>query len=299
TPYDGTRHPVRLSYYDARPPVLTAPTLTGGPYAGIPVTLATTASDAWSVVGAPVWTFGDGGTAAGLSVAHTYAAGTYTAHVGVTDALGNTSGTDVAVVVQAAAVTIGDARFSAKWKHSRVGGTLTVAGTAPVSGSYVLDVSRGRTRRIHVTLKLAPGAYSRAIRLPATLLPGGYHLTLTPSTTGVAGAAFDVLLAPPSEGVVDVVALSSARGGKALHSAHGPRSLWARFHFAAVPKATVKLKITWYRTYRGKRTTLAKVLKTPTTTVTSSVALHGRKGTISAVLTRGGKIVVQSSARVT
>jgi hypothetical protein len=237
--------------------------------------------------------------ATGLSVAHTYAAGTYTAHVSVTDALGNTSGLDVTVVAKEAAVTLEGATFGAKWKRSRVGGTLTIAGAAPISGSYVLDVFRGRTRRIHVTLKLAPGAYSRAIRLPATLLPGSYHLTLTPSTKGVTAAALDTILAPPSEGVVDVVALSRTRSGKALHTARGARTLWARFHFAAVPKPTVKVKITWYRTYKGKRTTLAKLLKTPAASVSSSVALRGRKGTITAVLTRGGKIIVQSAARVT
>jgi hypothetical protein len=196
-------------------------------------------------------------------------------------------------------VTIERATFSAKWKRSRVGGTLTVAGSAPVSGSYVLDVFRGKTRRIHVTLKLAPGAYSRAIRLPATLLPGRYHLTLTPATAGVTGAAFDVVLAAPSEGVVDVVALSRTRRGTALHTARGARTLWARFHFAAVPKPAVKVKITWYRTYKGKRTTLAKVLKTPAANVAASVALRGRTGTITAVLTRGGKIIVQAAARVT
>lgn len=299
SPYDGTRHPVVLSYYDARPPTLATPTLTGGPFAGIPVTLATTASDAWSAVAAPVWTFGDGGTATGLSVAHTYAAGTSTAHVSATDALGNASSLDVTVVARDAVVTLDSARFTARWKRSRVGGTLTVAGAAPVAGSYVLDVVRGTTRRIHVTLKLAPGAYSRAIRLPATLLPGSYHLTLTPSTAGVAGAALDVILAPPSEGVVDVVALSRSRSGTALHTAHGAPTLWARFHFAAVPKPTVRVKITWYRTYKGRRTTLAKILARPSATVRGSVALHGRKGTVTAVLTRGGKIVAQSAARVT
>ncbi|MDX6540837.1 MAG: hypothetical protein QOI71_2447 [Gaiellales bacterium] len=297
TPYDGTRHPVVLSFYDGAPPALTAVTLTDGPFAGIPVTLGTTAGDAWSAVGTPTWTFGDGASGPGLTVNHTYAAGTYSAHVSVSDVVGNTTGADFAVVVTPAVVTIDKARFTAKWKRSLVAGTLTVAGLAPIPGTYVLDVTKGKSRRIHVSLKLAPGTYSRAIRLPQTLLPGTYHLSLVPATANVQPAAFDVVLAAPPEGVVDISALSRARGGKALHSVHGARTLWVRFHFAAVPAGT--LKITWYRTFKGRRTTLVRLQRRATANVSASVALGGRTGTITAILTRGGKVIAQSGARAT
>ena len=54
-------HPVVLSSYDAAPPLVAAPTVTGNLFAGAQLTLTTTATDAWSTAGTPTWTFGDGG----------------------------------------------------------------------------------------------------------------------------------------------------------------------------------------------------------------------------------------------
>jgi hypothetical protein len=299
TPYDGTYHPVILSYYDAAPPVIPAPVITGPLFAGSKLTLATTPIDAWSAAGAPAWTFGDGGAATGASVAHAYAApGTYTAHVTVTDAAGNTAGADVTIAVLNAQSTIGSATFSARWKQSRVTGTLVVKGTVPAAGTYVLDVFKGKTRKFHFAVKLTGADFIRTIRLPATFLPGSYRVVIDPSASFAKGAEVTAKLPAPAEGVVDVKKLAATRAGKAARTVLASRSLFASFHFAALPRSGT-LKLTWYRTYKGRKTTLKSATRKRVGTVTDSLALRGRRGTISVVLTRSGKIIAQGSVKAT
>ena len=89
---------------------------------------------------------------------------------------------------------------------------------------------------LHTSVKLGPGTYYASFKLPATLLPGTYGISLTPSSPLVAPATSTAKLAAPAEGVVDVAFLSAARLGKAAHSLIGARTVWASFHFAALPK---------------------------------------------------------------
>ena len=299
TPYDGTYHPVLLSHYDAAPPVLAPPLMTGDRFAGAQLTLVTTATDAWSTAGAPAWTFGDGGAATGASVTHTYAiAGTYTAHVSVTDTAGNTAGRDVTIVVGTAQATLSSAKFTARWKQSRVTGTLVVKGTVPLAGTYVLDVLKGTVRTFHFSVKLTGPDFSRTIRLPSTFLPGTYRVALIPSAKFVKPPDdLTVKLAAPAEGVVDVKKLSATRTGKAVRTIRASLGLFASFHFAAIPKGA--LKLTWYRTYKGKKTVLRSVSRKPVAKIADSLALRGRSGTITAVLTRSGKIIAQGSVKAT
>ena len=88
---------------------------------------------------------------------------------------------------------------------------------SPRDGTYTLSVTRGRTQRIHSSLSLAAGPYSRTIELPATLLPGVYAVVLAPSAQllNVLTAFRLVKLAAPAEGVVDKAFLSGARTGAA------------------------------------------------------------------------------------
>ena len=228
----------------------------------------------------------------------TRAPGTYTAHVTVTDTAGNTAGADVTIVVANAQATLGSAKFSARWKQSRVTGTLVVKGTVPLAGTYVLDVFKGRVRKFHFAVKLTGPDFSRTIRLPAAFLPGTYRVVLDPSASFAKGAELEATLAAPAEGVVDVKKLSATRTGKAVRTVRASRSLFASFHFAALPKGGT-LKLTWYRTYKGRKTTLKSATRKPVAKVTDSLALRGRRGTITAVLTRSGKIIAQGSVKAT
>ena len=200
TPNDATAAPrVVVSVYDAAPPTLSAPSVTGTLLAGEAVTIGVNASDEVVDPRHACLDVRDGGIGSGAAVTHTYAAaGTYTLHVSVTDGSGNSAAKDVAVTVASPQATLTSAKFTAKWKVSRVRGTLDLAGTAPRAGTYAIDVSKGETRKIHASFTLNAGAFTRKLKLPAKLVPGTYHVSLVSSDAQVKGAARDVKLAAPA-----------------------------------------------------------------------------------------------------
>ena len=288
--------PAYVSVYDAAPPTVSPPTVTGTLLAGDPVTMTVTATDGWSSVGVPAWTFGDGGTGSALTVNHTYATpGTYTAHVSVTDGSGNTAGRDVSISISSPQATLTSAKFAGKWKVSRVTGTLKVAGVTPRAGSYAINVFKGKTRKIHVVFNLAAGAFTRTLKLPVKFLPGTYNVSLVPGDAQVKGASRTASLAAPASGVVDVAFLSGARNGTAARTLTGASTIWASFHFAAKPKG--KLTLTWYRIGK-KRVRLGATSKDSAVKVVSY--LRNAKpfvGRYQAVLSRKGVVIARASVR--
>jgi hypothetical protein len=285
-----------VSAYDASPPTVGTPTATGTLLAGDPVNLAVTATDEWSAVGTPTWTFGDGGTGSGAAVAHIYAAaGTYTVHVSVTDGSGNSAAKDLAVTIGSPQATLTSAKFAGKWKVSRVKGTLTVVGAAPRSGSYAVDVVKGKTRKIHIVYSLTAGAFTKQIKLPVKFLPGTYTVSLVPGDAQVKGASRTASLAAPVSGVVDVAFLSGARNGTAARTLTGASTIWASFHFAAKPKG--KLTLTWYRIGK-KRVRLGATSKDSAVKVVSY--LRNAKpfvGRYQAVLSRKGVVIARATVK--
>jgi hypothetical protein len=295
-PFDGTAQRAIVSAYDAAPPTLSAVAVSGTLLAGEPVSLTTTATDEWSAVGVPAWTFGDGGTGTGASVQHAYAAaGAYTAHVTVTDGSGNSSGRDIAITVGSPQAVLTSAKFAGKWKVSRVKGTLTVVGTAPRAGSYAIDVLKGKTRKIHVAYTLPVGAFTKTITLPVKFVPGPYFISLIPADAQVKGANRAASLAAPASGVVDVGFLSGARNGTAARTLTGATTIWASFHFAAKPKG--KLLLTWYRLGK-KRVRLGATTKDSTVKVVSYLSsAKPFVGTYQAVLSRKGVVIARVSVK--
>jgi hypothetical protein len=78
--------------YDGSGPQLDRLEVPQDTHTGVPVEFSVTALDVWSGVSSTVWRFGDGATADGTTVSHTYAAGgTYPVTVTSTDSLGNSS----------------------------------------------------------------------------------------------------------------------------------------------------------------------------------------------------------------
>src|SRR3954464_11108368 len=129
--------------------------------------MATTTSDAWSAVAAPVWSFGGGSPRAGLKVTHTYDLGSYLGNVSVTDAAGNSARSELIATAVSAEAFVLRAAFHPTWKRSRVSGTLTVSGTVPVAGSYAIVIAKHLrpASTILASLALAPGPFARSIRL--------------------------------------------------------------------------------------------------------------------------------------
>jgi hypothetical protein len=297
SPDTGGAQQVLVSFLDMVAPVVSPVTLTGTAQVGDPLTMAVTASDKWSAIPSATWAFGDGATGSGLSVSHAYAdAGVYHATVTVTDAAGNAASQPVAITITALQSALTSARLSGTWKQSRVKGTLVVKGVAPRAGTYVVDLLKGTTRKIHASFKLPAGAFSKSIALPAKLLPGSYHVSLLPGlpATQVKPASRDVKLTAPSSGVVDVSVLSGVKNGPAASTLKNVDTIWASFHFAAVPKGA--LKLTWYLTPKsGKRQNLGTVTKSATAKVVSFIRLGGRRGKVTAVIARKGVVIAQRS----
>jgi hypothetical protein len=89
---NGTRNVTEVAGYDAAPPSLGV-NVPGSGTAGQGIGFSASATDVWSAVGT-TWNFGDGGSAVGSSVGHTYSApGTYQVSVTARDALGNAAST--------------------------------------------------------------------------------------------------------------------------------------------------------------------------------------------------------------
>ena len=295
-PYDGTAQHAVVKAYDASPPTVSAPSVTGTALAGDPVMLAVTATDEWSTVGVPAWTFGDGGTGTGASVQHVYAAaGTYTARVTVTDGAANTTSKEVAVTVSSPQSALTSAKFVAKWKVSRVSGTLNIAGSAPRAGTYAVNVFKGKVRKIRVSYKLAAGAFTRKLKLPAKLVPGTYRVDLVPGDAQVKGATRSASLAAPASGVVDQAFLSGARNGTAARTLTGAKTIWASFRFAAKPKGSVTL--TWYRLGK-KKVRIGATSKGVAPKIVSYLRIGGTfVGTYQAVLSRKGVVIARVSVK--
>lgn len=94
-------HTVQAAALDAAGPILDRFEAPATGTAGKPSTFSALAHDVWSPIASYAWTFGDGGTASGASVAHTYQAeGRYTASLTVTDGVGNVTTRSTRVEVQ-------------------------------------------------------------------------------------------------------------------------------------------------------------------------------------------------------
>jgi hypothetical protein len=98
---DRTTEVVEAAAYDASGPHLSGIAGSDQPIVGRSTAFSVGVSDPWSPVsGVPTWDFGDGTTAQGAGVSHTYAApGAYTITVQAIDALGNRTGIQRQVIV--------------------------------------------------------------------------------------------------------------------------------------------------------------------------------------------------------
>jgi PKD repeat protein len=163
----------RAAAYDAGPPIMTGASVPASATAGQPAAFSSTFVDLWSGLAPsqPLWSFGDGASASGGSVTHTFTApGTYTVTLTATDAFGNATSSQHTVVVSAPSapadtrpphVTINrpacpkrlSKRKCTRYRERRSSWrsvTGTVTDSAPSSGIASVRIAVYRTKGKHV-----------------------------------------------------------------------------------------------------------------------------------------------------
>lgn len=126
---------MRAAAYDAGGPNLSSATVPASAVTGQAVAMSASFVDLWSgVSGQASWNFGDGSTATGASVSHTYrTAGTYTVTVSAVDGLGNQTTSTYSITVSAAPTLDGVGESARTWRES--GKTLRGARKQPPAGT--------------------------------------------------------------------------------------------------------------------------------------------------------------------
>jgi len=203
--------------------------------------------------------------------------------------------------VQTLTLEVADAAVRVTWRESRATGTVT--GTASEGAQLTLALisggGSGKTVAQASVRAGSGGAFTGALRLPPSLLPGTFLLRVQ----GVSGgrdlppAERQVVVPAPAEGVVSRAYASTKRGGPPVLSISGAaKEIWARFQFAARPSAST-VTVFWITPSGQVVGTAAKpYTQTVDTFVGSAAPLQ--KGTWHAVLKVKGKVVKRVAIKV-
>jgi PKD repeat protein len=134
---------------------------------GEPITLSVSPLDVWSVLGGTSWSFGDGTSAIGTSVTHTYtSAGSYEVRVHSSDMFGNTTSASGVIVVAPEPPPISTSSFAAQPSvpptiaaAGQSGSTWRESGKAPVGTVFSLSLNEQAT----VTFSFLQGVSGRMV----------------------------------------------------------------------------------------------------------------------------------------
>lgn len=237
-------------------------TATSVPATGRPVTFTSTSTAASSEsITSSVWSFGDGTTGSGASVAHTYsAAGTYTVTLTVTQTDGQTAQKSVPVTVDSPPT----ARFT--WSPS------TAAAGTPITFHSTASAGTGTITAYRWTF--GDGSRSTAASPTHTYTTAGTHvvtLIVTQSDGLTATARHSITVSAAASGPPRPTSSNGPANGKvttvwlvhALASGGAPRigTLIKRNGESSVLKASGAsghIAITWYATVRHHRIVVAR-----------------------------------------
>jgi hypothetical protein len=247
---------IQTSTYDVARPAFTDVTVPASATTGQPVAMSSATSDSWGALaaGQPSWSFGDGTAGTGLSVTHAFSApGTYTVTVGASDTAGNaaTAVTRQIVIANAPvpplpATTVAKPKAKITWRSGKLASsTLTVTGTvgAPASLTISLVLRKTKKTALKSTFAAKAGAWSRTLKLPATLAPGAYDVKVTGPVVQSSQTSFT--LAAPASGIVKRTYASGPRRGPSVTTLAHTNELWAHFQFGFLPKKGQKITTQW------------------------------------------------------
>jgi hypothetical protein len=249
---------LQVATYDASSPAFTAVSVPATGTAGQPIGMSAATTDAWGSLAAnqPSWSFGDGGTGAGAAVTHVFATpGTYTVTTGAVDTAGNgaTPSTHTITITSPPLpplpplprTTVTAPRPSYSWQGGKLHGSVTIGGTVGGAASLTVTIAAhaGGKTVAKATFSASAGAWSRAFKLPATLLPGTYDVAVAGAAVQPSSTSFT--LTAPATGIVSRSYASATHGGPAAASVGATTQLWAHFRFAVLAKKGQKITTQW------------------------------------------------------
>lgn len=132
-----------------------------------------TSSDPDGSIASWAWTFGDGGTASGATVSHTYTtAGSYTAQLTVTDNQGATGSTSAPISVSADTVaapsnltaTVSGTSVTLRWKDNSTNETGFYVERAPKGGAFARIATVGANVVTYVNTAVGRGMYAYRVQ---------------------------------------------------------------------------------------------------------------------------------------
>lgn len=310
---ETTTGPASVSVFDTHAPTIAAISVPSTATAGQAVAMSITLSDLWSglAAGQPVWNFGDGTTATGSPVAHTYATpGTYVITATAADSAGNAAASPATqtITVSAAAskpaggggggggggsaISIATPSVKATYVSGKLVGSVGLSGTSATAAKLSIAISKQGAKKAvaTTTLTIKAGTWSKTIKLPATLQPGRYMVTA--SGKGVSSTSVSFAIPVPKTGITNRVYASGAQHGPAVTKIASTSQLWAHFHFSSLPKKGLAITTQWTL---PSGTKLAANTRPRTNLVEAQVKdLKGGslvKGTWRCVLRVGGTVV--------
>jgi hypothetical protein len=210
---DSSDGAIGVAGYDATPPEFRALTVPSSGAAGRPLSFSATLFDVWSTPLVTAWSFGDGATANGTAVSHTYTAvGARTVIVATRDLVGNAVGGTKGILIRPSVLAL---RVSPNTFRRKRPATLSFRLAAPSTvrfgverarigrkvGKRCVAATRANRRRATCTRYVRVGSFSRSrrsgsprfkvpTRVAGHLLAAGrYRLSAVPRAAGLTGKA--------------------------------------------------------------------------------------------------------------
>jgi hypothetical protein len=303
---------IQAAALDVSPPGFTAVNVPATGTTNLPVALSASTLDTWSALGAgqPSWSFGDGNLGAGASLTHIFARpGTYTVTVAASDAVGNASAPVARQIVisdpvgppppTVPATTVARPKLKAAYKASHLVGSISLTGTSPISTTLTIALRKrgGKANSVSSTFAAKAGPWTRSLKLPASLAPGTYDVTV--SGNGVTSSQTSFAIAAPRSGIVKRSYATGPKHGPATTTLSHTSELWAHFTFGTLPKKGQPITTQWILPNGSK---LAANTRPRTSLVEAQVKdLSGKAlpaGRWRCVLRAGGAVVATLAVRL-
>lgn len=169
---------VQAAGYEAAGPLLEGLSIPHSATAGEPAYFSVSPLAVWSTLGETRWSFGDGSSATGTSVTHTYAnPGTYTVTVTSEDAFGNTTSESQSITVAPGVINVEFKNWllAGALTPKRLAQAITLPPGSTFNGSAKLDTGSG-AGSVAGNISIPP--FTAALKLFG-LIPAGLGITLS------------------------------------------------------------------------------------------------------------------------